>query len=110
MARFLTNNGFACERLTPAIDQLVSINLPALVRAQAGGRMLWLALLSSENGRIRLSAREGETIETTRDAFREAYAWQALIPWQDPEPQGGESVAGPQRAAGRRNQEPPARA
>lgn len=86
LAAFATQNGMAVEQLSPALEQLAVMDLPAFVRMRDGDRALWTALLGIEGNTLRLSGAMGEVIEIGRDDFRARYAGDAVLPWKDPTP------------------------
>ncbi|MCX5771526.1 MAG: AAA family ATPase [Candidatus Hydrogenedentes bacterium] len=86
LAAFGRSNGLACEILTPALDQLMAIGLPALARLKTGDESRWVALTRIENGLCRITAGGTDLIDVPRDEFRECYAHEAIVFWRDPRP------------------------
>lgn len=83
---FALANDLAYETLTPALDQLLALNLPAFVKLRLGTKDLWLALAGTENDALRVTTRSGETALIPREEFLAYYAKEAVIPWRDPAP------------------------
>lgn len=86
IAAFAQSHGFAFERLTPALDQLLAIGLPAAVRVRHGQDFLWLGLLRVEGDEVEVSLGPGQRTTAPRDIFREIYAGEAFLFWRDPDP------------------------
>lgn len=86
LAAFAMQNGLAAERLSPALEQLIAIDLPAFVKMRTGDKSLWVALLGVEGSLVRISGTMGEMLALDRDTFREHYAGEAVLPWRDPAP------------------------
>jgi general secretion pathway protein A len=80
---FAQRHGLSSESLKPALDQLLAINLPALVRVGASGEGRWMALIGASGDKLTLTGAMGESIETTREAFATMYAKEAYILWRD---------------------------
>jgi general secretion pathway protein A len=76
-------NGLEAESLTPSVDELITIGLPALVRVKAGDHALWVALVGMDGDNPRITADGNQTILVARDSFQTAYANEAVIFWQD---------------------------
>jgi len=84
---FAEQHRFSFERLEPAIDQLLAINLPAMVRLEIDGERYWSALTTFEDGqRLRITTGTGDAIHVNRDTFRDHYQSEALFFWRDPAP------------------------
>jgi len=86
LAEFGRSNGLSYEILTPALDQLMAIGLPALARMKVGDQTRWTALTRIENGRFRITGGATGLIDAPRDEFRECYAHEAIVFWRDPQP------------------------
>jgi len=86
LAEFGRSNGLSYEILTPALDQLMAIGLPALARMKVGDQTRWTALTRIENGRFRITGGATGFIDVPRDEFRECYANEAIVFWRDPRP------------------------
>ena len=86
LAAFLLRNNLAQEHLTPALDQLLVLNLPAFVKMRLGTKDLWLAIVGMEDGQLRVATRPGETVLVPRNEFLAYYAHEAVVPWRDPAP------------------------
>jgi len=86
LAKYGSTNGLASETLTPALDQLTAIGLPALARMQAGGESRWVALTKVKDGTFTITADGTGKVEVPRDEFREHYAGEAIVFWRDPAP------------------------
>jgi len=94
IGEFAKRHDLSQELLKPALDQLLAIDLPALVKVRAGGETRWAGLIGYQDGKVRLTGGLGESIETTRDALRDIYASEALILWADPTPGAGALLQG----------------
>ena len=86
LAEFGRSNGLSCEILTPALDQLMAIGLPALARMKAGDETRWTALTRIENGWFRITGGGTVVVDVPRDEFRECYANEAIVFWRDARP------------------------
>lgn len=85
LAAFAAANGMAFESLTPDLDQLLAINLPALVRIKAPAGKVWTALVGVNDESLRLIVGDA-IVETTRADFANYYTGVAFIFWIDPTP------------------------
>lgn len=86
LVAFAQQNGLAAESLIPALEQLSAIDLPAFVRMRAADKAMWLGLMNVTATRCTLTAETGQTMEVTRDAFRDHYTGEAVVVWRDPAP------------------------
>ncbi|MBI2424136.1 MAG: AAA family ATPase [Candidatus Hydrogenedentes bacterium] len=86
MIAFAEAHGLATEYLRPALDQLLAINLPALVRIAREDRQWWVALLDYSADTIHTSGNPGETVEWSRQEFNRHFTGDAVIPWRDATP------------------------
>jgi len=83
LQRYLESAGFSVEVLKPALDQLLALDLPALVLCNTPSGRRWVALLEAEAKSLRIAMDDKEPVRVPRDVFREIYAGEALIPWVD---------------------------
>lgn len=88
MNDFARRHGLAVEYLRPALDQLLAINLPALVRTGTESDARWLALTGATDNALTLVGAKGERIETTREVFAPLFAKEAVVLWKDNSPRG----------------------
>lgn len=86
ISAFALENNLAFETLTPALDQLLALNLPAFVKMRLGTKDLWLALTGVEDEKIRVTTRGEETALIPREEFLAYYAKEAIVLWRDPAP------------------------
>jgi len=87
LTAFAAQNGLAYEQLSPAVAQLIAINLPAFVKMSVDGKTFWAALLGLDGSALRLSGNDPDSfLELSRDKFREHYADEAVVFWRDPAP------------------------
>ncbi len=86
LVAFALQNGLAAEPLIPALEQLAAIDLPAFVRMRAADKTMWLGLMNVTASRCTLTAESGQTMEVTRETFREHYTGEAVVLWRDPMP------------------------
>jgi general secretion pathway protein A len=86
LVAFVQQNGLMAELLSPALEQLISLDLPAFIRLKSGEKTLWASLLSVTPNQCTLTRDMGKTLEISRDALRACYAGEAVIPWRDPAP------------------------
>ncbi|HPO13138.1 MAG TPA: AAA family ATPase [Candidatus Hydrogenedentes bacterium] len=86
LVAFAQQNGLAAESLIPALEQLSAIDLPAFVRMRAADKAMWLGLMNVTATRCTLTAETGQTMEVTREAFRDHYTGEAVVLWRDPAP------------------------
>lgn len=77
------------EKLTPALYQLLALNLPALVEVRHNDKTLWLAMVKEENESVLLA--DGLSLEllAPRPTFQDFYTGNALVLWADPTPKAG---------------------
>lgn len=87
LAQFAAGHGFAHEDLSPALEQLVSIGLPAFVAMNTSGGTRWVALVGTEDRNMRLQFSPEKMVVSTRSEFLDHYAGQAVILWKDQAPQ-----------------------
>lgn len=85
---FARRHGLSVEYLRPALDQLLAINLPALVRTGTESDARWLALIGATDRALTLVGAKGERIETTREVFAPLFAKEAVVLWKDANPRG----------------------
>lgn len=96
---FIASEGWSHDRLTPALSQLLALDLPALVKVVAGGEARWVTVTRAEGDDLTVSARPGAPVTVKRSDFEKIYAIEAYVPWRDPAPgapvlrQGQESPA-----------------
>ena len=85
---FIEQHGLACEILTPAIDQLLAIGMPAFVQLRVGDTLAWTALLAKDETKqgLTITTNTKDTYTLSRDLFARYYAGKAVIPWRDPKP------------------------
>lgn len=94
IAAFADRHDLAHELLKPALDQLLALDLPALIRVRTGDETRWAGLIGYSGGNVRLTGGMGESIEASRDALRDVYASEALVLWADPTPGAGALLQG----------------
>lgn len=94
MNAFASRHGLANEYLRPALDQLLAINLPALVKVSTVGNGLWVGLIGVADGKLLLTGAKGARLETTREAFAPLYAKEAFVLWKDAAPRGSALMPG----------------
>ena len=82
---FARRNGFACAPLTPTLDQLIAIDLPALAVMTRDSEQEWVALVGVEGDEVRITRGVNETALVSNEEFRKAFAEQALVLWRDPQ-------------------------
>ncbi len=100
LSEFAAAHGLAHQHLTPALDQLTAVGLPAFVRMEAGGVSRWLALLGAQDNTLLLSSAPGEAaVEVSRAVFLRHYLDEALIPWLDKRPNTNVMLSGQANAA-----------
>ncbi len=80
---FAQQNGLASEQLSPALEQLITVDLPAFVRVKAGDKSLWIGLTAATQNRCSVSTEPGKIVDVTRDALREAYLGEVVVLWRD---------------------------
>lgn len=86
IAAFALANNLAYEALTPTLDQLLALNLPAFVKMRLGTKDLWLALAGAEEEKLRVTTRNEEFALIPREEFLAYYAKEAVVLWRDPAP------------------------
>jgi general secretion pathway protein A len=81
---YARSNGMAATYLKPTVDELVRINVPALIRVDVGEGAYWASLTSIADGNAQFTAFDGtEKIETVAD-LDSAYLREAIVWWVDP--------------------------
>ena len=94
---FAQNNALSIEFLQPAIDQLLALDLPAVVQLQKNDTVRAVALTAANDDGITL--RSGEDSWTmNRSAFRKQYTGDAIVLWEDPTPNTAALLPGSQNA------------
>ena len=93
---FAKRHNLSVEYIKPALDQLLAINLPALVKVGHLGDGMWVSLIAGANGKLSLTGKMGERIETTREAFATMYAKEAYVFWNDATPSAPDLIRGRQ--------------
>lgn len=86
LVAFANAHGLMAEVLTPALEQLAMLNLPALTRIKVDGRELWVALVGGESGNVRVTTEGASTVVMPLDVFRAFYNNQAVVFWRDETP------------------------
>lgn len=86
LAAYLGAQGLSVEKLKPGLEQLISIDLPALVRVKQGPKELWAALVGAENGNVTIALAQDSTMTTPLAVLKEAYLGEAVVAWRDPDP------------------------
>jgi len=86
VTRFAETNGFACDLLTSSIDQLVALNLPALLNVECADKHLWVGLVAAEGDTVSVYADGYKTHRVSRQELDSHYAGTALVFWRDPQP------------------------
>jgi len=85
LVAFARDNGLAIEFLSPAIDQLLALDLPAVIQIEHGDAVRSAALTAVDDNVLTLAS--GETTWTMERAdFRNHYTGNAVILWDDPAP------------------------
>ncbi len=79
-------NGLEVEPLSPTVDELVAIGLPALAMMKAGNHTIWVAVAGAEGDSVRITTDGNETSLMAKDRFGAAYAGQAVVFWEDAAP------------------------
>jgi general secretion pathway protein A len=91
---YFRSQSLSCDRFTPALDQLLAVNLPALVRVKQGERSMWLALVGIEADRLRITLANEETATMAREEFARIFRKEAIFPWRDPSPNAPALIPG----------------
>ena len=84
--RFFRRNGWSYDRLKPALDQLIALDLPALVKVVADGKARWISLVHAEDDRLTVVAGSDGPLVVDRAALESVYGAEAIVPWHDPAP------------------------
>ena len=84
LSAYLEEQGMAYEYLTPAIDQLVAVDLPAFILLHSEDEERWAALLASDGTQFRVTVGPEETYDISREDFLSQYTGEAVVPWRDP--------------------------
>jgi len=90
LVTFAENNGLTCEMPVPSLESVLAIDLPVLTMIRAGEKEMWVAIVGIEDGQLRVTTDGAETVLTSREAFRQRFASQAIVMWRDPTPDAAE--------------------
>lgn len=101
VAGYFQRQGFSVEKLMPGAEQLITMNLPAMVRVKQGAKEFWLTLVAAKSDGVTLAVAKDKTVSVPLAAFKGAYLAEAIVPWKDPDPRaiamavgrGGKPVA-----------------
>lgn len=80
---FIQAQSWSHDRLTPALDQLLALDLPAFVKVVAGASTRWVTVSKSEGENLILSATPAAPVTVSRAEFQRVYASEAIVPWRD---------------------------
>ena len=80
---FVQSQSWSHDRLNPALDQLLALDLPAFVKVIAGDSSRWVTLSKAEGDNLTLSVTGVAPATVNRSEFQRVYAAEALVPWQD---------------------------
>ncbi len=87
LAKFFLENGLSAEVLHPTVVNLLSLNLPALVRLKSQGERLWCAVIHKTSSTVVLYFEPNHSwVEMPIDSFRGIFENVAVIPWRDESP------------------------
>jgi len=84
--RFAEINGLTAEKLEATVDEITAIGLPALTLMKVGDQQFWVALLGVGGDQFRITGDGNGHLVVSKDEFQSAFANQAIIFWQDPNP------------------------
>ncbi len=87
LGAFAEANGLAHEILSPSLEQLININLPAFVLVTSNHDLFWVGLLGIDGGDAIIAASPGRTVNVPLDDFDARYMGRAVVVWRDPEPE-----------------------
>ncbi len=85
LTSFARDHGLSIEFLRPAVDQLLALDLPALVQLKKGDAIR-SALLRGVTGDTLTLTSQDTTWTMDRGRFRAAYTGDAIVMWDDPAP------------------------
>ncbi len=80
---FIQSQSWSHDRLNPALDQLLALDLPAFVKVIAGGNSRWVTLSKAEGDNLTVSLNATAPATVNRSEFQRVYAAEAVVPWQD---------------------------
>lgn len=80
---FVQSQSWSHDRLNPALDQLLALDLPAFVKVIAGDSSRWVTLSKAEGDNLTVSIHASAPATVNRSEFQRVYAAEALVPWQD---------------------------
>ncbi len=95
---FAKTHGLSADVLAPALDQLLAIGLPALLRLADGDKIRWCALQGVEEGKLILNTTSEEPITVARHELSALYNDSVMVLWKDSSP--GASALLPGRKGG----------
>jgi len=84
--RVLRSESWSYDRLKPALNQLVALGLPALMKVVVNGEPRWVALTAVAGDTFTVSAGADAPVSVSREGLQAIYAAEAIIPWEDPSP------------------------
>ncbi len=85
-AAFAAQNGLGHEAFRPTLDQLIAVDLPALVLLGTPQHTLWVALVGVQDDGVMISTDLGEAALVSRDELAKRFLNQAVVLWRDPAP------------------------
>ena len=97
--RVLRGHAWSYERLQPGLDQLIALDLPALVKVMVGGEARWVALTGATGDTLTVTTGNGAPVPAAKAALEAIYAAEAIVPWSDPAPSGAALREGHESAA-----------
>ncbi len=80
---FVQSQSWSHDRLNPALDQLLALDLPAFVKVIAGDSSRWVTLSKAEGDNLTVSINASAPATVNRSEFQRVYAAEAVVPWQD---------------------------
>lgn len=101
LAQFARDHDLAVEFLRPAVDQLLALDLPAIVHLKKGDTVR-TALLRGVEGDTLTLATQDTTWTMDRGRFRAAYTGDAIVMWEDPAPAASALLPGSRNASVRK--------
>ncbi len=87
LGAFAQSNGLVLAPMTPTLEQLAAIDLPAFVRLTVGQGVVTAALVEIDDERVQLVGAAGKSLEVSRSDFSARYLRQAFYLLQDASPQ-----------------------
>ncbi len=86
LAAFFNTQALECERLSPSLNQIYSINLPGLARMRFDENEFWVAVARMNEKTITLLVEADRRMVVSHGEFNRYYQRELMVPWRDLQP------------------------